>query len=816
MKTYLSILGALLVLCATLLAQAPPPANATAVDPNATNAATLALQMLRQQMASNAPGARSLPIQMSAQPAGPPALRPMRPSNLPAAPDAAAPTPTPTPPAPATAPSVAPAAPNAATTAAAAGTNVAAAKAAEPIYQKDGLRLQELDLNEFLDKIYAETVGRTILRAPNLPAAKITLRIVTPLTKPEFIQLLDSVLALNGISMIPVDEKFVKAIPSAQALQEAAQFKTSSEVASLPGSGQYVTHIVQLKYIRPADVVPAIQPFSKTPSGIVQIEASNVLVLRDFTENVKRMLEIIEKVDVTYANSEIKTAVIPIKYALASEIAGVLGSLQGAGGGVTTGAGATGATGSRLGGGIGGGVGGASRGSVLRSSATGGLGGGLGGFGGVYGATGTGGLGQPGYNPAVGGFAGGVQPGGINTGAFGAAGANQSSFQQRLQQIVNRAAQGGGGQGSFQILGDVRIITDDRTNSLLVFANVQDMETIKQVIAKLDVVLAQVLIEAIIMEVSLDDGRNVGIAAGQRPKALTDNVVGGGVINNNNDILGIGSRFLTNAIIGSNLSSFPSGSGFGYFGKIGSTWDVAVNAVATDSAINVLSRPRIQTSHAIEASLFIGDTVPYITGTINDVAGARSQYQQLRVGITLNVLPLINPDGLVVMDISQNVQQLGTPTKIDGNDVPTTTERSASAKVAVRDRETIILGGFISTTKSKSRSGVPLLKDIPVIGNLFTSRSDSTRRVELVILMRPTVLPTPEAASAMRQYETDNLPGVRSAEREILSDQYSRQRKQGIDPDRPAPMFKDNRPREAIDLLPPPPARKDGPEPATP
>jgi general secretion pathway protein D len=221
-------------------------------------------------------------------------------------------------------------------------------------------------------------------------------------------------------------------------------------------------------------------------------------------------------------------------------------------------------------------------------------------------------------------------------------------------------------------------------------------------------------------------------------------------------------------------SALPGG--FSYFGKVGNSFDVAVTAAANDSRINVLSRPSVQTSHAVEAQLFIGDTVPYVTGTyFGGINGqASSQYQQKEVGITLNVLPLINPDGLVVMDISQNIEQLGTPITIDNNPVPTTTKRQATAKVAVRDRETVVLGGFISSSKTKSNSGVPYLKDIPFLGNLFRSKNDSNKRVELMVFMRPTVLPTPEAAAVAASEQRDRLPGVKQAEFEIREEERKR------------------------------------------
>jgi len=295
-----------------------------------------------------------------------------------------------------------------------------------------------------------------------------------------------------------------------------------------------------------------------------------------------------------------------------------------------------------------------------------------------------------------------------------------------------------------------------------VFATAQDMAMIKSVIAKLDVVQPQVLIESIIMEVSLTDNFSLGVSGGQLPKQYNSTLQGGGAVNGSQ--LDGAQSFLGN-VMSNGVSQFP-GDGFTWFGNINKEWVVAINALAGDGRVNVLSRPRIQTSHAVEASLFVGDTVPYVTGTyFNGVGagGSSSQYQQLRVGITLNVLPLINPEGLVVMDISQNIEQITASVPIDGNPVPTTSSRSAAAKVAVRDGEAVMLGGLISTSRDVSKSGVPFLKDIPGLGYLFRSTTENKKRVELIVLLRPLVLPTPEAASIMAQNERETLPGIKSA-----------------------------------------------------
>lgn len=587
--------------------------------------------------------------------------------------------------------------------------------------------------------VYAELVGRTILRPANLSSPPIVLKTQTPLTKKEAIQALDAVLALNSIAMINVGDKFVKAVPVQQANQEGATW-SKLDASQLPDMGQYVTHIVQTKYVKPSELVQAIQPFAKLPNAILPIDSSQILVLRDNTENVKRMLEMIEKIDVT-VQSEFVNEVIPIKYALASDIANALSSLSGGGGGTTIG----------------------TRSTAGRTTAT-------------TGTTGTTTTrpGQPGYVPG--------QPQASTTPA--GTPSSTSSFSSRLQQIVQRAASGSGGE--IQIIGVTKIIPDERTNSLLVFASRQDMETIKDIISKLDVVLAQVLIETIIMDVGLDHSWNYGVTGGQQPKQVnshTNNLVGG-ILNNDSGQLSTGQGFLQSLLqntVGStsNLVSatYPSGSGLSYFGTlgVGPSFDLALQAAASDSTVNVIQKPRILTSHATPASIFVGNTVPYITSSYYGGGyngGPSSSYQQLSVGIGLNVTPFINPDGLVVMKIDESIDEISGSTAITGvGNVPNTTHRSLSAEVAVRDRETIILGGFIRNSDSKSRSGVPLLQDIPLLGNLFTSRGSTKERKELLVLMRPTVLKTPDLAALHVAEEKKRLPGVSQAEADIGADE---------------------------------------------
>jgi type II secretory pathway component GspD/PulD (secretin) len=137
----------------------------------------------------------------------------------------------------------------------------------------------------------------------------------------------------------------------------------------------------------------------------------------------------------------------------------------------------------------------------------------------------------------------------------------------------------------------------------------------------------------------------------------------------------------------------------------------------------------------------------------------------LSVGVELDVTPFINPDGLVVMQIDEEIDDINGSTFIEGvGDVPNTDKRTLSSEVAVKDRDTIILGGAIKSEKQLNKSGVPVLQDIPLLGALFSARSSDKSRDELLVLMRPTVLQTPELAAIQAKKEEARLPGIAHAE----------------------------------------------------
>ncbi|MBI5383676.1 MAG: hypothetical protein HZA90_03215 [Verrucomicrobia bacterium] len=645
-------------------------------------------------------------------------------------------------------------------------TNIPASMDDDELLPSGLIRFQEADLSQVLD-IYGEITARTVLRPATLPAAKITLRAQTPLTRSEGARAIEAVLALNQISVSPVSEKFVKIVPVAQVHTLGAKPVDADKIVEF---GPFVTHIYQLKYADAKEVTDVVTKFAAGPQSVIGVPSSQIIVMRDYAENVKRMLEMIEKVDVAITNN-IEPVVIPIKYALATDIQQVLSSLTAGGGGGMS-IGGTGTSGGGLSGGTSG-YGGASRGRLSGSGRTFGTGSMGGGYGGAYGGSST----YPGGT--------GMNPLGTAAGTGAAGGslaAARTAFGQRLGGIIKSSTQGGAGAaGDIQVISMAKIIADERANSLLIFADKYDLPIITNIINKLDVVLAQVLIETLIMEVSLNAGHEYGLSTKQVSASTIGNFVGIGALNP--------SKIMSMSAFASGGTNGSLSDGLTYIGRFAQDLDVTARAIATDSRANVISRPRILTSHAKEGRIFIGETRPYITGYYGGGGygggyggyggyggGNYSQYQQLQIGIELTILPFINSEGLVVMDIQQSIQGIKGSVTINGNDVPITSDKQASAYIAVRDRDTVILGGYITSNSSRTHSGVPILKDIPVLGALFRSNKRDSDRTELVVLIRPTVLNSPEAAATATAIERDQLPGIRNAEKEY-EDQIKKEQK---------------------------------------
>jgi len=287
---------------------------------------------------------------------------------------------------------------------------------------------------------------------------------------------------------------------------------------------------------------------------------------------------------------------------------------------------------------------------------------------------------------------------------------------------------GGGGDES-----SVRVVADAINNALLILARPAEFEDLRKAIQALDIEPLQVLVDATIVEVSLSDELRFGLQWYFR-----DSLSGGRTGE------GIFSAGPTAAL----TRQFP---GFNYSVIDGEGRIRAVlQALAEDERIEVLSSPSLMVLDNRSAQLRVGDQVPIRTSESTGVDGdlITSTIQFRDTGVLLTVTPRVNSGGLVTLDVVQEVSDVSRTTSSD-IDSPTISTRSIASTVAVRSGETVVLGGLIRENRLDISTGVPVLKDIPLLGYAFSGTQRTTRRTELIVLLTPTVARDQESARAI-------------------------------------------------------------------
>jgi general secretion pathway protein D len=267
----------------------------------------------------------------------------------------------------------------------------------------------------------------------------------------------------------------------------------------------------------------------------------------------------------------------------------------------------------------------------------------------------------------------------------------------------------------------VRIVADARNNALVVHATAAEYQAIEAALQKLDIVPLQVLIEATIAEVSLNDTLRYGVEW----------------FFNSNDHTFVFSPASAGAI----APIFP---GFNYLFNTDDV-KVVINALSQVTDVKVISSPQLMVLDNEAARLQVGDQVPITTKTSQSIddpnAPLVAEIEYRDTGVILDIIPRVNASGLVVLDIIQEVSDVvATDTSISAVTTPTIQQRRIASTVAISSGETVALGGLIRDNNSNAVTGIPVLSEIPILGNLFKTTSDTVRRTELLVLLTPRVV----------------------------------------------------------------------------
>jgi len=353
------------------------------------------------------------------------------------------------------------------------------------------------------------------------------------------------------------------------------------------------------------------------------------------------------------------------------------------------------------------------------------------------------------------------RPGGGGYGGFGGGGFGGGGFNN-FNRGNNNSANNNGSYNNNGTVGTATFSVDPDTHNIVVIADEQTAEQIQQVIKNLDRPKPQVLIKVVFLEVQHNDSSEIGIEGGWTKgfgNSMTGNVAHVfGLAGLNSVVTNFNSM---GGPLSSALSPSAAGNAAGFYQIVGTDFQATLRAIAQAGKAQLLSRPSILARDGQPATITIGQDVPLITGVSYYTSGGSTipilTPTYTPVGIILKVTPFISLQGSVEMILQPSISSVDptlTQTIAPGVNTPYLDVRSADTVVVTPDSQTVVIGGLMENNKSSSDSKIPFLGDIPILGNLFKSKSSAAAKQELLIFLTPHIVGAPDQLAAMSGNET--------------------------------------------------------------
>ncbi len=584
------------------------------------------------------------------------------------------------------------------------------------------INFNETEINELV-KFVADATGLTIVVDPKVKG-KVKVISTKAVNTEELYELFLSILEVHGFAAVKSGE-VLRIVPTKDA--------RSLPVPVSGGSGgEIVTHVIQLKNVAAAKLIPILRPMVPQQAHMAAYAPSNSIIISDTAANINRIREVISQMD---RSADQSTTVVKLKHAAAEEVVRLLENLEK----TDTSKDAS-----------------AARVSLVADSRT---------------------------NTVLvtGDKAERIRIRSLithldspldqsgNARVIYLKYAKAKELAEVLSKVVQNMAKldaakpGASPGGASSGRGSSTIEADESTNALIITADAAIMSTLESVVARLDIRRAQVLVEAIIVELQAIDNKDLGVQW-----VAADKNAGFGSSSNGDGLLtSIGAAALDNGQDTTTTVTTPQGGttttttpddglinlagalannigqtfGVGKLNENGTSFAVLINALEEDTEANILSTPSLLTLDNSPASISVGQNVPFLTGSFTNASGdgVNNPFQTIErenVGISLNVTPSINEGDSVVLEIEQEVSSL---TGTVASDI-ITNERSVSATVLAKDGEIIVLGGLIKDEVQETLRKVPLLGDIPILGRLFRSTGTSVNKTNLYVFIKPTII----------------------------------------------------------------------------
>ncbi len=587
------------------------------------------------------------------------------------------------------------------------------------------LNLKDADIRALISTV-SKFTGKNFIIDPRVKA-KVTVISANTLTRTEVYEVFLSVLQVHGYAAVPTGS-VIKIVPQVNAKQGPLPLSTSK---SQHAADELVTRIIRLDHVPASQLVPILRPLVPQQGHLAAYNPTNTLIITDHAGNIRRLMKIIAGVDRPDSD---ELEIIPLKHASASELVRILNSLNAgvkdaskkirlAADDRTNSILVTGDRSSRL---------------KLRTTI-------------AY-------LDTP------------LEDGSGNTHVIYLKYAKAENLVKILTGLKDQGAKTGNVKAkaaaakvtSGSVISQNAIIqADDETNALIITADPNTIKNLKAVIRQLDIRRAQVLIEAIIAEITTDNNKELGVGLAVDGVNRSSGSLPAGISN----FAGVGDLLLSVAT-GAPPTSIPAGASFGLGGESSSgiRYGALLRALQTDTNTNILSTPTIVTLDNEEAELIVGQNLPFVTGTFtgagsNNPNNPFQTVERQDVGLTLKVTPQINEGDTIKLEIEQETSSVIPGTIEQGI---ATRKRSIKTTVLVDDGGILILGGLIAEEVSDTESKVPLLGDIPIIGFLFRTQSTKRTKANLMVFLRPTILRDSKDAAFVTNEKYSHLRGIES------------------------------------------------------
>lgn len=601
--------------------------------------------------------------------------------------------------------------------------------------------LQDADLAELVNHISGMT-GKRFIYGPKVRQIKATVVSPTPVTLAEAYEAFLSILEANGMTVIP-HGRFLKIVDSGGIVNQATPVYSRGE--PVPDADRFITRLYRTKYVGAEEASQLLQKFKSKEGDISVYAPGQLLILTDTGNNIRRMIRIVEEIDVGGAGQ--RMWIEPVYHGSAEDMAkriNELFELQQQGGAAGAGAGTSGGLA-----------------KVVADDQTNSL---------IVVGT------EDSYMKLLELMKRldqkGTEEGTVHVLPLQHASAEELAnvLNQMLQGQAARGAQPGqpgAAAGLFE--GDVRIIADKATNSLIVTSSGRDYASMRLVVNKLDLPRRQVFIEAVIMDVSVRHTNSLGVSFhGGTTADLgggSDTLLLGGFEAQDSLTFPANPELLQGVALGARGPELEGTSNLLPTGLSIPAFGIVLNALATSGDANVLATPHILATDNTPAEINVGENVPLqqnlgggtsfpsIPGLSGgQAAGAAAALPFLPsfgfnaprqdVGIKIKVTPHINEANQVRLEIEQEISEAGSPAGALGA-VPIT-KRTTSQTVWVDDQQTIVTGGLMRDAERKSRRKVPVLGDLPVLGFLFRHSETTTEKLNLLLILTPHVIQNQE------------------------------------------------------------------------